>query len=324
MKIVMSPRVTPQQAKDETAFVDELRERFPNVTFEMAIEIEDQKQAIKDADVYYGWPTRDVFLQASKLNWIQCPGTGIDDLTNISELVDSDVVVTNCRGPHAPPMADHVMGMIINLAHLWKDLFEDQRTHRWEMRKYQNRQVELSGSTLGILSLGDIGTQIAKRARGFGMKVYAVDKYPESTRKDVDGVWGLDKLDDLIAMSDWFVVAAPYTKDTKNMIDRRRMALMKNGSYLIVISRGGIIDEKALLDELKSGRLAGAGLDVFEEEPLSTNSPFWDMENVVITPHASALTPNMNEKRKGIFVENLKRFLSNKPFLYVCDKRSGF
>lgn len=178
MKIVISPRAARREQAVEAVFLDELRAEFPDVAFERADEVEEQKQAIRDADIYYGWPTREVFLAADRLRWIQCPGTGIDELTRISELVESDVVVTNCRGPHAPPMADHVMGMVINLAHLWGELYEDQRLHRWEAPKYYGRQVELSGSTMGILALGDIGAGVARRAHGFGMKVYAVDGRP--------------------------------------------------------------------------------------------------------------------------------------------------
>jgi phosphoglycerate dehydrogenase-like enzyme len=317
MKIVISPRSAQREQAGEAVFLDELRAEFPDMTFERSDEIEEQKQAVRDADIYYGWPTREVFLAADRLRWIQCPGTGIDELTRISELVESDVVVTNCRGPHAPPMADHVMGMVINLAHLWGEMYADQRLHRWDGSKYYGRQVELSGSTMGILALGDIGSQVARRAHGFGMKVYAVDSRPGTKPPEVDELWGLDRLDEMMAKSDWFVVTAPYSTESKGMIDRRRIELLKDGANVIVISRGGIVDEDALIDGLKSGHLAGAGLDVLAEEPLSPDSPLWDMDNVVITPHASALTPEMGSKRKEIFKENLRRFLANEPFLYV-------
>ena len=306
------------------SFVDQLSTEFPEVEFVDANNVEEQVLQIRDADVYHGWPTREVFVAAERLRWLHCPGTGVDQITEIPELAESDVVLTNARGPHAPSMADHALGMVINLAHRWWELFEDQRAHRWEPSRPRGTNVDLSGSTMGILALGDIGTQVAQRAKGFGMKVYAVDKHPRPAPPVVEELWGLDRLDELLGMSDWFVVTAPFTPETRGLIDSRRIGLLKEGAYLIVISRGGIVDEDALLEALRSGKVAGAGMDVFAQEPLPDDSPFWDMDNVVISPHSSAVTSRMFEDRRAIFKENLRRFLANEPFLYVCDKRAGF
>ena len=305
------------------AFVEELRTAFPGVEFLYAATEEEQIRLLRDADALYGWPSRDVLLAAERLRWIQCPGTGIDAITKISELVDSDAVLTNMRGPHANPMADHVMGMIVTLAHRLHEMWDDQRASRWGTT-YDGRQVELSGSTMGILALGDIGAAVARRAHGFGMRVYAVDKHPRPPTPGVAEVWGLDRLDELLGVSDWFVVTAPLTSETRGLIDRDHLLKLKEGAYVIVISRGGIVDEDALADGLRSGRIAGTALDAVAEEPLPQSSPLWGMDNVLITPHSSALTPEMYEGRREIFKENLRRFLANEPFLYVCDKRAGF
>ena len=323
MKVVITN--TQSLVKTDQALLDDLGAEFPSVTFLAAETQEDEKRLIRDADVFVGWPARPVAQAAERLRWIHVPGTGVDKLgQSLPELPDSDTVVTNCRGPHAPPMADHVMGMVINLAHRWRELFEDQRTHNWDMAKYNNRYVELRGSTMGILALGDIGTEVARRAHGFGMKVYAVDLRPKSPPPEVEEMWGLARLDDLLEMSDWFVVTAPLTEVSEGMIDRRRVGLLKDGAFVIIISRGHIVDEDALADELRSGRLGGAGIDAFAKEPLREDSPLWDMDNVVITPHASALTPEMWVGRRAIFRENLRRFLANEPFLYTVDKKAGF
>ena len=267
-------------------------------------------------------------VAAGRLQWIQTPGTGIDKLTSIPELVSSDVILTNARGPHAAPMADHVMGMVLDFAHRARDLWEDQRAHRWlaESDRYQisEMMIGLGGRTMGILSLGDIGQAIARRAHAFDMEVYGVDVRAMSAPSGVKEVWGMEKLDDLIRISDWFVVTAPLTPETEGLIDRRRVGLLKQGSFIIIISRGGIVDEDAMLDGLRSGQISGAGVDAWAEEPLPAESPFWDMDNVLITPHVSAYIPEMWEGRKRIFEENLRRFLANEPFLYVCDKKSGF
>ena len=317
MKVVVAAMATEQ-------YMEELRSSFPEVEFVPAEGEEAQRSEIVDADVFFGRPSRGVFLAAERLRWLQWVGTGIDEIGAVPELADSDVVLTNMRGPHAAPMADHAMGMIVSLAHHGREMWEDQRRHVWDTAKYNGRMVELGGSTMGILAVGDIGAAVARRAQAFDMEVYAVDINPGHAPPGVREVWGLERLDDLLAMSDWFVVAVPLTPKSRGMLDRRRIGLLKAGARIVVISRGGVVDEAALLDGLRSGRIAGAALDVFDQEPLPEESPFWDLPNVVISPHVSALTPEMWEGRREIFKENLRRFLSNEPFLYVCDKREGF
>jgi phosphoglycerate dehydrogenase-like enzyme len=305
-------------------FLTELRTEFPDVNFEAVSTPEEQSHHIKDADVLFGYPSRDDFLAAERLQWIQCPGTGVDRIVAIPEVVESDVVLTNARGPHVNPMADHAFFMILDFAHRGRQFRDDQRLHRWDTQKYEEQMIELSGQTLGILALGDLGNAVARRAHAFEMEVYAVDVRSIPAPQGVKEVWGPERLDELLQLSDWFVVTAPFTPQTEGLIDRRRIELIKPGAYLIVISRGGIVDEAALVDALRSGRIAGAGLDALAEEPLLPDNPLWDMENVIITPHASALAPKMWGGRKQIFIENLRRFLAGEPFIYVCDKRAGF
>ena len=305
-------------------FEESLIQEFPELDFVFAASEEDQASEIKDADVFMGSPSRSVFLASDRLRWLHCPGTGIDKLTSIPEIVNSDVVLTNARGPHAAPMADHVMSMCLAFAHRTNEMMADQRAHVWDTRKYDRSFIEMEGSTMGIVALGDIGSAVARRAAGFGMRVYAVDKRPFDAPPGVEEVWGLDRLDDLLRMSDWLVVTAPYTEDSKGMIDARGLGLMKPTSHLIVISRGGVVDEDALLDAVTDRRIAGAGIDAFEIEPPPDDSPWWELDNVIISPHASALTVEMWEGRREIFRENLRRFLANEPFIYVCDKTAGF
>ena len=319
MKVVLGPFLQTE------GFLEDLRASFPEVTIQRAVTTEEQIRHIKDADVFLGQPEREVFLAAERLRWLACPGTGIDMIVSIPEVVDSDVVLTNALGPHANPMADHVFGMVLTLAHRLREMWKDQEAHQWRgTSAYRERLVELSGRTMGILALGGIGMAVARRAHGFGMDVYGVDIRPMPAPREVKEVWGLERLDELLRISDWFVVTAPLTPDSRGLIDRRRIGLLKDGAYIVGISRGGIIDEDALIEELRSGRIAGAALDVTAVEPLPADSPLWDMENVLISPHVSADTPDMPEGRMRIFKENLRRFLNNEPFLYVCDKEAGF
>ena len=307
------------------AFIDELRAEFPDVDFIAPATEQEQIAHAADADLICGWPSSVAVIEAARLRWIHCPGTGIDKImADLPSLADSDVVLTNARGPHANPMADHVLWMMLSLSHKGRQMADDQRRRRWDTDKYSHSFVELSGATMGILALGDIGMAVARRAYGFDMDVYAVDINPVAAPPQVREVWGLDRLDELMAMSDWFVVTAPLTAESRGLIDRRRIGLLKPAASVIVISRGGIVDEDALADALRQGRLAGAGIDATAIEPLPQESPLWDLDNVVLSPHASALTPQMYEGRRQIFRENLRRFLGNEPFLYVCDKRAGF
>lgn len=305
-------------------FLEELKDSFPSIDFQLALTTEEQKEQIRDADIFIGVPTREVFLAAQRLRWIHNPGTGIDWIASVPELIDSEVVLTNARGPHTTSMADHVFAMMLTFAHHLRELWDDQRAHRWEPRKYDVAYEELAGRTMGILALGGIGMEVARRAHGFGMEIYAVDIRPMSPPPGVKEVWGSERLDDLLRISDWFVVTAPLTTQTRGLIGRQRLALLKPSAYVIIISRGGIVEEAALIEALRSHRIAGAGIDAFEQEPLPPDSPFWDLDNVILSPHASGVTPEMWQGRRQILKENLRRFLASEPFLYVCDKRAGF
>lgn len=307
---------------ENSSLVKDLRTSFPELDIKFAKTVEQELNEIGNTDVYYGWLTTEVFVAADKLKWIHTPGVGIDRLTAVPGLVESDVVLTNSPGPHANVMADHVLGMVVALSHRFGEAWDDQRAHHWDTGKYTARFSELSGSTMGILSMGQIGIAVAKRAKAFDMDVYGVDLNPKPTPV-VEQVWGLDRLDELMNLSDWFVVAAPYTSETHRMINGKRLAQLKDGSYLIVISRGGIVDEDALVQGLQSGRIAGAGLDATEIEPLPSDSPLWEL-NTIISPHSSASTPEMYAGREAVFKENLRRFLVDEPFIRVCDKRAGF
>ena len=306
-------------------FVNDLRGTFPEVDFRPAYTIADQLRDVPDAEVQFGLITREVFLAAKQLRWFHYIGMGLNSVVGDNpEFAGSDVVMTRSIGTHVIPMADHVFAMILAFSRKIPELIDDQRAHRWEGSKYFRRMRELAGNTLGMVGLGDIGRAVAQRARGFDMEVYAVDIRHMSPPAGVREVWGIERLDDLLARSDWLVVTAPLTDKTRGMIDHRFMERIKPGAFIIVISRGGIVDEAALIDALRSGRVAGAGLDAFVQEPLPPDSPLWDMPNVLLSPHASANSPQLWERRKALFKENLRRYLVGEPLLNVCDKKVDF
>jgi len=305
-------------------FFEELREEFPEAGLVLATTEEEQKAEIVDADAYLSWPSRDVFLAAKKLRWVHVHSTGVESLAlRTPELIESDVVFTNTRGPHDNPIADHALAMMLFLGHKMGPLWDDKKARRWDGKPYFEKFVEMNGSVLGILGLGGIGSAVARRGNGFGMKVYAVDKFPKPI-PEVQEVWTPDRIDELLPLCDWFVVTSPLTSETRGFIDRRRVGLLKHGAFVIVVSRGNIVDEEALAESLQDGRLRGAGIDAFAKEPLPQDSPLWGLDNVMISPHNAGVTPENWEARRQVLRENLKRFLNGEPFLYVVDKKAGF
>ncbi|MCZ6539954.1 MAG: D-2-hydroxyacid dehydrogenase [Chloroflexi bacterium] len=307
-----------------THYADELRDSFPEIEFIVAYDPADHVDAIRDADAFFGWPSGDAFAVAQKLRWIACPGMGIDKIVVYQNIVDSDVPITNAPGTHVTSMGDHVIGAMVGLTHRFQEAFADRQNKTWDTPKYASRITELTGTTLGIFGLGAIGRAVADRASVFGMTILAIDPGPSEVPPSVRECWDLDRLDDLCRLSNFLVIAAPVLDSTRNSIDARRIELMPEGSYIIVISRGHIVDEEALCDALESGHLAGAALDATAVEPLSEDSRLWTLPNVILTPHSSALTPELYEMRRQAFRANLRRFAADEPLQNICDKTAGF
>jgi len=307
-----------------TQYADELIDSFPEIDFVVAYEVEEHVEAIRDADAFFGWPNGEAFAAAEKLKWIACPGMGIDKIVAYQNIIDSDVPITNAPSTHVTSMADHVIGAMVGLTHRFEEASEDRRNKFWSTPKYASRIIELTGTTLGIFGLGAIGRAVADRAAAFGTTTFAIDPGPASVPASVRECWDLDRLDDLCRLSNFFVIAAPVLHNTRNSIDARRIALMPAGSYIIVISRGAIVDEEAMCDALESGHLSGAAVDATAVEPLADDSRLWTLPNVILTPHSSALTPELYEMRRQAFKANLRKFSAGEPLENICNKTAGF
>jgi phosphoglycerate dehydrogenase-like enzyme len=307
----------------EGDFYKELAREFPEHEFVPAPSVGEQLEEVSDAEVFYGWPGRDVFLAAKNLKWIQCGGTGVDAVVATPEVAESDVVLTNMIGPHTAPIADHTMGMIITLAHRLREMWEAQGRHEWDIPHWHESLSELEDSTLGLVGAGGIGQAVARRAKGFGMKVLAVD--PRDIDSEyVDEAWPISRIGDLAEASDWLVVTAPFAPGSKHTVGENVFSRMRPHARLIVVSRGGVVEENSLLKALQSGAIAGAALDVFETEPLAKDSPFWDLPNVLISPHVSAETAETFSRRREIFRGNLRRYFDGEPLAYEVDKHAGY
>jgi phosphoglycerate dehydrogenase-like enzyme len=308
------------------AVIAEWRTEFPGVKFAPTNTTEEQVAAMPGAEVWmgYGMP-REVYLAGKDtLKWVHATSAGVERIVNIPELVESDVTLTNTRGGHAACIAEHAFGMLLLLTRRLLPAYADQQEHVWDRSGVSDGSVELTGATMVILGMGNIGRAIAKRAVAFEMKVIGVDLKPGEVPAGVAAIWGMDRLDEAIGQADVFVVTLPITPESYHLIDGRRLALLGPEDYLIVVSRGGIVDEAPLIAALKDGKLAGAGLDVQEHEPMPADDPLWEAPNLILTPHCSAASRQTRDRVWGITQENLRRYIAGEPLQNICDKRAGF
>ncbi len=317
MKIVLGSR--PNDGRLST-----FRSAYPGVEFVSAESAEQIIREIADADAFFGNPSRDAYLAARKLRWIQAPSAGIEFVRSIPELIESDVVLTNARGAHAATIAEHTFAMLLSLTRGLRFFDHAKGCHTWLRGEGYRNVVGIDGLTLGIVGFGNIGRAIAKRGFGFEMRVKAVDANEVPANEHVESVWRLDRLHDLLRETNVLAIAVPITPETRGMIGEAEIRLLKPGSYLMVVSRGGIVDEKALVAALNDGHLAGAGLDVTETEPLPPGSPLWDAPNLIITPHISGGSTLTTEIMWSIFHENVGHFVRGEPLKNVTNKRLGY
>jgi phosphoglycerate dehydrogenase-like enzyme len=305
--------------------VDQLRADFPQHTFLDAWDRDTLRQLLPQAEVAFTpFVDRDVFASASRLRWVQSPAVGVGSLM-FPELLASGVVLTSARGIRARSIAEHVLGMTIALARLLPATLRAQGQHRWAQAELEPAARTLKGQRMGIVGLGAIGLEVANIAVPFGFRVSAIRRrVGEPVPAGIDAVWTPDRLDDLLAHSDVVVIAAPHTPETKRLIGRAQIERMKPGALLVNVARGKLVDDDALIEALRAGRVGGAALDVFSQEPLDPSSPYWDLPNVIITPHTSGAMHDYWTPLVALFAENLRRFEKGDPLLNVVDKVAGY
>ena len=305
-----------------------LREEFPSVEIGRAASQEELEKGIEDADILFGWRLpREVFLRARRLKWVHIAAAGVGGSLH-QEMIASPVIMTNSRGIHSIPAAEHAMGLILSLLRKLPRAIVYQKQGEWGAERMLGKFPqfdELYGKTMGIIGLGNIGREIAKRAKCFGMRVVATKRHPLGELPEgVDKLLSSEELPLLLKEADWVVISAPLTARTQGLIGEGELALMKKSAYLVNISRGKIVKQKALIKILEEGEIAGAALDVFEEEPLPQGSPLYRMENVIVTPHIAGLSRYYFERAVDIFRYNLSRYINAEPLINVVDKKEGY
>jgi phosphoglycerate dehydrogenase-like enzyme len=303
----------------------------------------DEAQALReiaDADAFFGKLTPPLLAAARRLRWVQAPTVSLEHYM-FPELVAHPCTLTNMRGLFSDVIADHVFGYVLCFARNFHRYIRNQAAARWEpvggeaarstftagpgvVSPMDRAHLHLADQTLGVVGLGQIGAEVARRGLAFGMRVLAVDPAQTRAPEGVAGLWPLDRLPDLLGQSDFVVIAAPHTPETVRLFRRERFRQMKPTAYLVNIGRGAIVDLADLVAALRAGELAGAGLDVFETEPLPADHPLWRMENVIITPHVAGASPRIAERHLGVLLENVGRFARGEPLRNVAGKAAWF
>jgi phosphoglycerate dehydrogenase-like enzyme len=284
-------------------------------------------EEIADADIAIAWSLRGEQIKAARrLRWIHSTATAVHHLMT-PELLASDIVVTNARDVHGSVVAEHAIALAFALAKRLPQSVRYQQQKHWaqhDLWDEQPRPRELNGATMTIVGLGAIGAPLARLAKPLGMRVVGVREHPERGSEVADAVYGFEKLDEALSAGDFIVLAVPVTPKTRHLMNAERLARLKPDAYLINVGRGVLVDEAALLDALRAKSFGGAALDVTTDEPLPPESPLWEMENVLITPHIAGLTEKMWERHYAHYTENLRRFLEGQPLLWVVDKGKGY
>ncbi|PRX96555.1 D-2-hydroxyacid dehydrogenase [Allonocardiopsis opalescens] len=268
----------------------------------------------------------DRFLKAPKLRWVHCDHSGLTRSAR-PEVFEKGLIVTGSAGRSAPALAQHGFFFALALTFDARRLLEKQAEHVWRGIPDYHHRLALWGKTLGIVGFGHTGREMAELGRAFGMRVVALRRQAGRTHPAVDLMLATDagdSLDTLIAEADVIMLAAPLSDETYHLFSTEQFASMKDDAYIINMARGPVIDQDALIDALRTGQIAGAGLDVTDPEPLPAESPLWDLPNVIITPHMTPMLPDRTQRSIDMIVENIGRYRRGEPLLNALGPRDIF
>jgi phosphoglycerate dehydrogenase-like enzyme len=355
VKLVIHPPIEPER-------LEKIIDVAGPMTVVNARDEAEARHALADADAFFGKITPGLLAAAPRLRWVQAPTASLEHYM-FPELVEHPCVLTNMRGLYSDVIADHVFGYVLCFARNFHHYIRNQLEARWApvggkpetsvravARKVRRQLAETLGkaessdfvtgpahvsavdrshmhlgdATLGVVGLGQIGSEIARRGLAFGMRVIAVDPVQTAAPAGVAALWRLDRLPDLLGESDFVVIAAPHTPETVKLFRRPQFQQMKPTAYLINIGRGAIVDLQDLVAALRAAEIGGAGLDVYETEPLPPDHPLWQMPNVILTPHVAGHSPRIAERHLAVLLENVRRFARGEPLATVVDKRRWF
>ncbi len=304
-----------------------IRNRWPEMRVVDLPDYDRLPQELPDADIFIGASLRpDQFAFARKLKWIHSTAAGVTQLM-YPELQNSGVLLTNPSGLFSPGMGEHTIGLMVSLARNFMDSVRYQDKSHWaqnEVSSVPGELTELNGQTLLIVGYGSIGREIARRARGFDMRVWGMTRSGKGDASLVEKILPVTDLDAVLPEADWVVLAAPDTAETQKLMGEAQFARMKRGARLVNMGRGSIVDEAALIRALESGQLRGAAVDVVTTEPLPADSPLWKVRNLFITPHTSGVSDRLWEKETALLMDLLERWFDGRELFNVVDFTRGY
>ena len=310
---------------------EKIRQALPETEVIVAASIETLAARTSDIDVLITWhisqKTEEFLRNAPSLKWVHAMTAGVDQILK-SGLRNMDVKFSANKGIHGPQISDHIIAFIFSFLRSFPALGAYQRKKEWYKAKDHPEHEPLAAEesfnkTVGVIGLGTIGLCIAKKCKQVGMRVVGVQRTPRPSEW-LDACYGTADLAKLLQESDFVVLATPFTPETANMIGEKELYSMKKTAHLINISRGAVVNEKALIKALQEKAIAGAGLDAFVDEPLSPESPLWDMPNVIITPHISAWSKYLEHRSVNAILENVLRYSRGDKLLHEVDKTLGY
>lgn len=305
--------------------VERLRREFPAHTFLHAKSSDRTLELIGDADVAFSAQITPPHLAAARrLRWIHSPAAGVGGML-YPAMVESPIVVTNARGVSADTIAEHVLAVTLAFFRRLLTAWRSQAACEWAQEAIStagNRQI--AGARVLVIGLGAIGTAVARRMTSLGAHVTGLRRTTSRPAENVSMVASIERLREFLPTADVVVVAAPHTRDSRQLIGAAELRLMTRDAILINVSRGQLVDEAALIEALRQESIGGAALDVFVDEPLKPDSPFWSLPNVLITPHTSGSRIDYWDRAVELFAENLRRFEQGQPLVNIVDKVAGY
>lgn len=301
---------------------------------------DDAQREIVDAQAFFGKITPPLLRAARELRWVQSPTASLEHYL-FPELVEHPCALSNMRGLFSDVIADHVLGYVICFARNLHTYIRQQLAGRWEPvggeqarsdfvsgpgteSAIDRAHLHLADATLGVVGCGAIGAEVARRARAFGMHVVGVDPRVRTVEGAIASVWPIEQLPRLLGLADFVVIAAPHTPQTAGLFRKEQFHQMRRSAYLINIGRGVIVSLQDLTEALQNRVIAGAGLDVFEIEPLPQDHPLWGLDNVIITPHVAGVSPRIPQRHLETLLENTRRFVRGEAPATVVDKSAWY
>jgi phosphoglycerate dehydrogenase-like enzyme len=314
----------PPQTTVTSAWANRLRADFPALTVHLASDLSQAALVIQHVDAVFGTLSLELLSQTRRLRWLQAPQAAPPAGFYYPELIAHPVVVTNFREIYNDHLGAHVMALVLAFARGFHTYIPLQFARKWQPLPLDTGVIHLPEATALVVGVGGVGSEIARLAKAFGMHIIGIDARRTDKPTGVDELYHADRLDEHLHRAHFVILTIPHTPKTAGIMNRSRFERMKQGAFFINVGRGKTTILADLVNSLRSGHLAGAGLDVFEEEPLPADHALWTMPGVLLTPHVAGYGPHLDERRYEILAHNCRALLEGGPMRNVVDKANWF